>query len=112
MLGEFPNYSDAVQHIRQQLWDLLGLSLTDLSARLLESAKEPEVILRFLKSLVNLSLVLVEVVKVRGGVQLQDVDDFLEVGVRKSISYHLEIGGSPLPVVDLVQGRLNSLVVG
>jgi hypothetical protein len=39
------------------------------------------------------------------------VDDLLEVLVLKSIGYHLKIGGSSLPVVDLVQGGLDRFTV-
>jgi hypothetical protein len=112
MLRKLPDDSDAVQDIRQKLWNGFRLSLTDLSAGLLQSTEESEVVLGLFVTFINLCLILVEVMQVRGSIQLQDVDDFLEIGMLKSVGYHLEIGGSSLPVVDFIQRRLNSFIVG
>lgn len=106
MLAQLPYDAHAVKNLREQLWDVFGLGMLDLAARLSEGIQELEVIVRFLMASLDLLFELLEARKIRGACSLEHTNNALELRLLELNVENVKVCGPASPVLDLVKGAL------
>jgi hypothetical protein len=103
VLGELPDDTDAVEHLREELGDVLGLRILNLAARLSKGVEELQVVVGFLVAFLNLLLKLLEAWEVRATSCLEDCNDAVKLWLLKLNVKDVEVGSATGPVLDLIQ---------